>query len=314
MSNISENEIESQIILIQENLHTAVANKDYILAADLQANLNKKKLELENEMKKKNVKLSFIDGTFPLASEIYSISYDSYKNYIEELETKYNENINVAMSFIGMIISKSALSGHSLVSFSADNEGTRVAFEDGYTVNFDSEWKKNALAKIESMQNGIQGKIKSMQTHPNLISSYTAEVENDRAIIDYFRTKISFIESLSLDDVILQSIKAIFASKKLLTILESRLVGMKYLVGEREIQMYPSKKWLVVSLWPTRNVNCKCTFLKSKFTNPDDVFLYQEDSRGYKLEYSYKFDHLVRDCREPILWLSDRIGKYREEE
>ena len=164
------------------------------------------------------------------------------------------------------------------------------------------------------MQDAIPGKIKTSQTHPILASQYTAEVENDRKMIDYFRTKISFIESL--DDVILQTIKAIFASEKLLAILKSRIVQMKYLVGERKEQ-YPHslfcKKWLVVSLWPTRNVNCKCTFFKS-LKNPDDVFLYQEDSGGHELQRSYNINYLVRDCRTaPILWLSDRIGKYKEE-
>ena len=206
---------------------------------------------------------------------------------------KNDDDIKVTMSFIGLILTEAAVEGHSLVSFSVGSKGTRIAFEDGYTINLDSEWTKNALAQIETSQ-------KMVEQNPHLASSF----ENWK---DYIEHKVSFIRSLPLDESIIKSVKTVFGHTwGLRRMLKYKLMEMKYLVGERSLKIGGySLEWLSISLWPTRIVECKNTFMKRSY-NDTSTFLYQEDSlwadRLNTHNYSFTFQTTAHDIH-PIKWM-----------
>lgn len=291
MSNLSDNEnIENKIILTQQNLDTAVANKDFLLASNLQDTLNNLKVELKNEQNKEAKKLLFKDSSFPLANEIYKTSYDIYSNYIEELEN--DDDIKVTMSFIGLILTEAAVEGHSLVSFSVGPKGTRIAFENGYTINLDSEWTKNALAQIEISQ-------KFVEQNPHLASNF----EEWKVYIEH---KVSFIRSLPLDESIIQSVKTVFDNNwRLRRMLKYKLMKMKYLIGESTLKIGVNQfVWLNISLWPTRIVECKNTYMKRSY-NDTSTFLYQDDSLWtdrFTQNSNFTFQTTAHDIH-PIKWM-----------
>lgn len=300
--NATIHEIECEINKLQQELDIAVSiKKDFLLANRIQQQLNEKEEELKNELQREERKSSFSKATFPSAEEVHTISSTVFKERIADLET--GDEINVTMSFIGKIISIAAARGHSMVSVSGDEQNLVILFENGSTFNLGNGWIKSATSAIESYKKDIE-KTQYSNEQKNLrrkimrngvtVMNRDQEGKNMRENMKYLEEKISFIQDLNVDEVILQSIKHVFKYPILRSIIMWKLVEMKYLIGEA-VDLTPvlrctpvATDLLVISLWPTRKQKCKYTFIKYSSAPKNNKVLIQEDSMSENIMNPYQ--------------------------